>query len=97
MSKHSLAYILGDEANGGIEAAMDGIRAVAPGLSLSNILSDVGSELGRLGVQGSAELASALFNSSNSYVPYGRGQNPSDQGIEGEDRKQVEQSIGREM
>lgn len=38
------------------------------------IISDVGAELGRLGVQGQAELASALFN-GNAYVPYGEGQN----------------------
>lgn len=34
--------------------------------------SEIGQELGRLGVQGSAELGSALFNGS-AYVPYGRG------------------------
>lgn len=96
MSKQSLAQILSGEPKGAMQTAMEGIRAVAPGLSLSSILSDVGSELGRLGVQGSAELASALF-SSNSYVPYGRGQNPADKGLEGEERKQEEQSVGREM
>ena len=52
---------------------MDGIQAVAPGLSLSKILSDVGAEFRRLGVQGQMEMASALFN-GNAFVPYGPGQ-----------------------
>ena len=42
-------------------------------------VSEIGQELGRLGVQGSAELGSALFT-GNAYVPYGQGQNRS-QGI----------------
>ena len=42
-------------------------------------VGEIGQELGRLGVQGSAELGSALFN-GNAYVPYGPGQNR-DQGI----------------
>ncbi|MBI1314927.1 hypothetical protein GC176_26845 [bacterium] len=37
------------------------------------ILSDVGAELGRLGVQGQMEMASALFN-GDAFVPYGPGQ-----------------------
>ena len=40
---------------------------------LGNALSEIGSELGRLGVQGQAEVAQALFNGS-AYVPYGEGQ-----------------------
>lgn len=36
--------------------------------------SQIGDEMKRLGVQGAAELGSALFN-GNSYVPYGQGQN----------------------
>ena len=39
---------------GAMEAAMEGIKAVAPGLSLSKILSEVGSELGRMGGAGEA-------------------------------------------
>ena len=83
------------EPKGAMQAATDGIRAVAPGLSLSNILSDIGSELERLGVQGQAEVAGLLFGNS-AYVPYGRGQNPADKGNDAEDRQQ-EQSMGREM
>lgn len=37
------------------------------------IMADVGAELGRLGKQGQAEMASALFN-GNAFVPYGEGQ-----------------------
>jgi hypothetical protein len=46
--------------------------------------SEIGQELGRLGVQGSAELGSALFNGS-AYVPYGQGQNlgSAEHGMEG--------------
>ena len=41
---------------------------------VSKGLGEIGQELGRLGVQGQAELGSALFT-GNSYVPYGQGQN----------------------
>jgi hypothetical protein len=40
---------------------------------LNDILNDVGAEMGRLGVQGQMELASAIFNGS-AFVPYGPGQ-----------------------
>jgi hypothetical protein len=36
----------------------------------------MGAELGRMGTQGAAELASALFGGSDAYVAYGRGQDP---------------------
>lgn len=39
----------------------------------STPMKEMGAELGRLGVQGQAEIAGALFNGS-SYVPYGAGQ-----------------------
>jgi hypothetical protein len=70
-----------------------GVKAFAPGLTLGNILSDIGSELGRLGVQGQAEVAGLLFGNS-AYVPYGRGQNPADKGIDGEERKEQSQERG---
>ena len=74
MSKERFAEIMKPpEPMGAIEAVTQGIQAIAPGLSLSNILSDIGSELGRLGVQGQMEMASALFN-GNAFVPYGPGQ-----------------------
>lgn len=40
---------------------------------IGNALSEIGTELGRLGLQGQAEMAGALFN-GNAYVPYGDGQ-----------------------
>ena len=70
-----------------MEGFREGVKAFAPGLTLSNILSDIGSELGRLGVQGQAEVAGLLFGNS-AYVPYGRGQNPADKGNDAEDRQQ---------
>jgi hypothetical protein len=55
-------------------------------------LGDIGQELARMGVQGQAELASALFT-GNSYVPYGQGQNrPSAvHGLEGLHSKEKEE------
>jgi hypothetical protein len=49
----------------------DALHTVAPGLN--NVVSEVGAEMKRLGVQGQMELASALF-SGNAFVPYGPGQ-----------------------
>ncbi len=43
------------------------------GEGLSNFGPQVSAELGRLGTQGSMELASGLFNGS-AFVPYGPGQ-----------------------
>ncbi len=52
----------------------EGIKeAVVESTSLGNIVQDIGKELGRLGVQGQMEMASAIFNGS-SFVPYGPGQ-----------------------
>jgi hypothetical protein len=81
-----------------MESIKEGIQAIAPGLSLSNILGDIGSEMSRLGVQGQMEMAAALFN-GNAFVPYGPGQyTPSepDHGLPVEAMKQpeVEQSRG---
>jgi hypothetical protein len=51
----------------------DSIKAIAPGTK--DMAKEIGGELKRMGVQGSAELAMVLFSQSNAYVPYGRGQN----------------------
>lgn len=40
---------------------------------LKNMVPDIKAELGRMGTQGSMELASALFN-GDAFVPYGPGQ-----------------------
>ena len=84
-----------EESIGAVGAAMQGVKAVAaPGLSLGKIPPDVGAEMGRMGVQGQAELASALFSDGNAYVPYGRGQNPAEQESV-EPRKEGEPEIDR--
>ena len=57
---------------GVVEAAIEGVKAVAPGLSLSKILSDVGTEVKQMGAHGAHELAAAIFNGSP-YVMYPRG------------------------
>jgi hypothetical protein len=68
----------------------------------SRATGEIGQELGRLGVQGSAELASALFN-GNGYVPYGQGQNRAsvDQSMEGlsghEKEEHQQENEGRSM
>ncbi|SRR6266852_91025 len=54
-----------------LQIIKEGALAVAPGLG--NILGDVKAELGRLGVQGQMELASAIFG-NGAFVPYGPGQ-----------------------
>lgn len=51
----------------------ESIKAMAPGLK--DVVHETGAEMKRLGIQGSAEIASALFAQTNAYVPYGRGQN----------------------
>jgi len=74
---------------------------------LAEPLQEIGDEMKRLGVQGQAELASALFT-GNSYVPYGQGQNRSDIGTDGQDlmakleametsQPEPERDVGREM
>jgi hypothetical protein len=56
-----------------LQAVKEGVQAIAPGLSFGNILEGVKGELGRLGVQGQMELASAIFG-NGAFVPYGPGQ-----------------------
>ncbi|MBS0207742.1 MAG: hypothetical protein JSS27_02200 [Planctomycetes bacterium] len=69
--------------------------------AFKKILTEVGEEMSRLGVQGQMELANALFNGSG-FVPYGPGQ-WKDAGREGgpeqaEPQQQIEeQSHGIEM
>jgi len=92
---------------GAIEAAVEGIKeavqAIAPGLTLNNILHDVGAEMKRLGVQGQMEVSAALFNGS-AFVPYGPGQwkgpgreGSPEHGLPDEAQHQPEREQGREM
>jgi hypothetical protein len=78
MSKE-FSDLLRDESSGG--------SVMPPGLSLSKILSDVGSELSHQVEAGAHELAAALFN-GNAFVMYGR----ADHGDE-----QQRQAEGHEM
>jgi hypothetical protein len=43
---------------------------------LKQIATEVGTTLEQKGIQGSSELANALFHQSNGFVLYGPGQNP---------------------
>jgi hypothetical protein len=57
-----------------MKETMPGLLNVTKDLpGLGTFLAEAGAELKRLGVQGQAELAGALFNGS-AYVPYGPGQ-----------------------
>jgi hypothetical protein len=62
----------GDQQIGAVEALKEGIQAVAPGLSLRKIFSDIKAEMKEQLAHGSHELAAALFNGSP-FVMYGRG------------------------
>jgi hypothetical protein len=50
-----------------------GVQTVAPGLSPTRMAREVGTELKRQLIQGSAELAQALYT-GHAFVPYGAGQ-----------------------
>lgn len=62
----------GEQQIGAMEAAKEGIQAVAPGLSLREIFSDIKAEMKDQLAHGSHELAAALFNGSP-FVMYARG------------------------
>ena len=90
---------------GALQAAGEGIRiaikAAYPGLNWEKFRNDVLNEIHRLGVQGTAEIASALFSESNVFVPYGRGQWPgksgkdaAQSGMQGEHKESHEQQHG---
>jgi len=53
-----------------MEVMANAISAIAE----SAPVQEMGAELSRLGTQGAAELASALFSGGNAYVAYGDGQ-----------------------
>lgn len=79
------------------EAAMEGIKAVAPGLSWENIKNDIGSELKHLGQQGAHELAAAIFN-GNAFVMYPRqGHDDPQHGLSNEAHQEVEHDRGMSM
>jgi hypothetical protein len=63
---------------GAVEAAKEGIQAVAPGLSLKKIFGDIRHELKEQVKHGAHELASALFT-GQAYVQYARKDKAEDQ------------------
>ncbi len=85
---------------GPVEAAREGVRAIAPGLSLSGILADVGAELKQQAAAGAHELAAALFNGSG-FVMYPRagkdGQRVEDPQHGPPDMQKQQEHGGREM
>lgn len=83
----------GDRAMGPIEAMREGIQAIAPGLSLSKILGDIGSELKQQAAHGAHEMAAALFN-GNPFVMYPRQQGRDDAPNHAQPEAQQEQSRG---
>lgn len=85
----------GEPPMGAIEAAKEGIQAVAPGLSLSQILGDIGQELKEQLAHGSHEMAAALFR-GDAFVMYPR-TNEGEQPQHGLPEAQQEQSMEREM
>jgi len=62
----------GEAAVGALEAIRDGVQAVAPGLSLSSILGDIGAELKQQASHGAHELAAGLFRGTDAFVLYPR-------------------------
>lgn len=89
----------GEQKIGAVEAVKEGIQAVAPGLSLREIFSDIKSELKDQLAHGSHELAAALFNGSP-FVMYGRGGRDDNEPQHGSPEVQQEQERdrgGREM
>lgn len=59
--------------DGMVQGTKDGVSP--PGWSLDQMIRDIGQMMHQKGVQGLAELGSALYmGQSNAYVPYGQGQ-----------------------
>ena len=85
-----------EQSMGPVEASMEGIRAIAPGLSLSKILSDVGEELKHQVSAGAHELAAALFNGS-AFVMYPRHEGSVEDPQHGLSEQQKENDHGMSM
>jgi hypothetical protein len=98
MAKEKLADLLKDEPSiGPVEAIREGIQAVAPGLSLHKILSDVGTELSHQLKAGAHELSAALLRDHDGFVMYPRiGQENEGHG-QPEAPQQEQDCGGREM
>ncbi len=68
----------GEPQKGAIEAIKEAVQTVAPGLSLSKMFNEIGSELSQLASHGRTEMAAALFNGSP-FVMYMKGQETTEQ------------------
>jgi hypothetical protein len=87
----------GERKIGAVEAVKEGIQAVAPGLSLREIFSDIKAELKDQLAHGAHELSSMLFT-GNSYVQYARhGRDDQPQQDVPEVQQQERDRGGREM
>jgi DNA topoisomerase IA len=88
----------GEQRIGAMEAVKEGVQAVAPALSVSNILSDIGAELKEQWKHGSHELASALFT-GNTYVQYARkdSRDEPDHGLSQQAQQQEQSHGGHEL
>ena len=89
----------GEQQIGAMEAVKEGIQAVAPGLSLREIFSDIKAELKDQLAHGAHELAAALFNGAP-FVMYGRGGRddaPQHASPEVQQQEQERDRGGREM
>jgi hypothetical protein len=64
---------LAERLFGTVKASHTLTQSLAPGLNLEAMVSQIGGRLKQAGVQGTMELASALF-SGHGFVPYGPGQ-----------------------
>src|SRR5947209_4560148 len=86
-----------EQSMGPVEAIKEGIQAVAPGLSLSNILHDIGSELKQQAAHGAHEMASALFR-GDAFVMYPRTNQAEglDHGVSQDTQQQEQDRGGRE-
>ena len=88
----------GDQQIGALEAVKEGIQAVAPGLSLSKIFSDVGQELKEQAKHGAHELATALLRGTDGYVMYQRSsEGQKNEGQQLPEQQQEQSRGGREL
>jgi len=88
-----------EKSMGPIEAMKERVQAIAPGLSLSKILGDIGTELKDQAAHGAHELAAALFRGTDAFVMYPRQNHDKapEHGMPQETPQQEQDRGGREM
>jgi len=101
MSKQAKQFseLFKGEQIGAVEAMKEGIQAIAPGLSLSKILGEIGTELKDQAAHGAHELAAALFRGTDAFVMYPRTNHDKapEHGLPQETPQQEQDRGGREM